>query len=52
MKYLYHWTAYPDLRSYRAFACTGPSKAFEMVSALTADYNPTIEDDQVVSVAA
>jgi len=34
----------------KAFACTGPAKAFEMVNALTADYHPTIEDDQIVSI--
>ncbi|KAF2417681.1 hypothetical protein EJ08DRAFT_654464 [Tothia fuscella] len=35
----------------KAFACTGPAKAFETVHELTSAYNPNIEDDQVVSIA-
>jgi hypothetical protein len=47
---LYLYSACPDLQFHRAFACTGPAKAFQMVTALTSKFHPTIEDDQVVSI--
>jgi hypothetical protein len=39
-----------DVGNNRGFAATGPAKAFELAGTMAQGFDPTIEEDQVVSI--